>query len=103
MKRYRDDSVKPGCGVDETEGEDYTKKFNVGNMNNPDVYPGGQGSERSRAGNYTTNDAGLRRDDDFEGSAGSRQIWQDVEDNQNPNGEFASTGPIRAGVNRGQK
>jgi hypothetical protein len=52
---------------------------------------------------YTSDDdAGLVRRQDFEHSAGSRQIWRDMEANQNPDGEFDTTGGIRSGVNRSQ-
>ena len=53
-------------------------------------------------GIYPDDDAGLVRRQDFEHSAGSRQIWRDMEANQNPDGEFDTTGGIRSGVNRSQ-
>jgi hypothetical protein len=107
--RKRNDSVKPGCGVDDDLGADYTKKYKTP-MDNPSVYPGQRSNESSYAGAYTSNDSGLTRTDNFEGpdssnfgGSGSRDIMSDVESNQNPNGEFDSCGPIRAGVNRSQK
>jgi hypothetical protein len=119
VKRFRDDSVKPGCGIDDDLGADYTKKYNVPDMQ--DAYPGNiEVSEqrdtkgrrvRVNAGHaaYSDDDAGLTRTDNFEGpdssyyaGSGSRQIWEDVEANQNPGDEFDTTGPIKAGVNRSQ-
>jgi hypothetical protein len=103
------DNAKPGCGIDDDLGADYTKKYKTP-MDDPGVYPGRDKRERSQAGSYTDNESGLTRTDNFEGSdssnfggSGSRDIMDDVESNQNPNGEFDTTGPIRAGVNRSQK
>ena len=65
--------------------------------------PADPGTSSRGAGRYTRDDdAGLKRTDDFEHHSASRQIWQDVEDNQRPGGEYDSTGPIRSGVNRSQ-
>lgn len=111
--RKRDDSVKRGCGVDGRLGEDYTKDHafndvNLGYSGNREVDPTDDIKGRRIRNNachaaYTSDDhAGLVRRQDFEHSAGSRQIYLDVEANQNPGGEFDSTGPIKAGVNRGQ-
>jgi hypothetical protein len=106
--RKHDDSVKAGCGVDGTEGENYTKAYNVPDMQF--AYPGQRSKESSKPGAYTDNDSGLTRTDNFEGpnssyygGSVSRQIWEDVEANQNPDGEFDTTGKISAGVNRSQK
>jgi hypothetical protein len=107
--RKRNDSVKPGCGVDDDLGADFTKKYKTA-MDDPSVYPGQRSEESSYAGEYTSNDSGLTRTDNFEGKSGSRfggsvsrDILDDVETNQNPGGEFDTTGPITAGVNRSQK
>jgi hypothetical protein len=101
MLRKRNDSVKDGCGDSGTDGQNYTKDHAFNDVNFG--YPGADKRERSRPGKYTTNDADLTRTDGFEHGSGSRSIYQDVEQNQRPNGEFDSTGPIKAGVNRGQK
>jgi hypothetical protein len=105
VKRSRDDSIKSGKGVDSSLGEDFVRP-------GPDQqfgYPGSRSKESSYAGKYTSNNSGLTRTDNFEGSDGSRyggsvsrDIMDAVESNQNPGGEFDTTGPIRAGVNRGQ-
>jgi hypothetical protein len=113
MIRKHNDSVKAGCGVDGREGETWTKDHAFNDMNLG--YPGNREVDstddikgrkvRNSPGYaaYTSDDdAGLRRADDFEHSAGSRQIWLDVEANQNPDGEFDTTGGIRSGVNRSQ-
>lgn len=99
--RKHNDSRKRGQGIDGGLGEDFTKAHAFNDVQFG--YPGGQGSERSKPGKYGTNDAGLTRTDDFEHGSASRDILDDVEANQNPNGEFDSTGGIRAGVNRSQK
>jgi hypothetical protein len=99
--RKRNDSVKPGKGIDGRLGEDYTEKFNVPDMQF--AYPGQRSKESSYAGEYTSNDSGLTRTDDFQFGSASRDILDDVESNQNPGGEFDTTGPIKAAVNRSQK
>ncbi len=99
--RKRNDRVKGGRGVDGREGESYTKDHA---FNDVDFgYAGNDKLERSRPGAYTSNAAGLTRTDGFEHGSASRQIWEDVEVNQRPGGEYDSTGPIKAGVNRSQK
>lgn len=102
MKRRHDDSVKPGRGIDDDLGSDYTKRY-VTPMDDPSIYPDQRRKETSHPGAYTSNDSGLTRTDDFEHGSASRQIWQDVEDNQRPGGEYDSTGAIKSGVNRSQK
>jgi hypothetical protein len=98
--RKRNDAVKRGRGIDGGLGEDYTE---AGAFNDVDFgYPGQRSKESSYAGAYTNNRSGLTRTDGFEHGSASRQIWEDVEANQNPGGEFDSTGPIKAGLNRKQ-
>ena len=118
MIRKRSDNVKPGCGIDDDLGSDFTKKFNSyrGNYYQPD-YPGGTkggsesgshepANERSQPGEYTSNDSGLRNVLDFQFSAESRDIFDDVTANQRPRGDdnwgFDAPGPISHGVNRKQ-
>jgi hypothetical protein len=113
MLRKRNDSVKRGQGIDGGLGENYTDAYNVPDMQ--DAYPGNRHVDEGRdikgrkirnspgyAAYTSDDDAGLVRRQDFEHSAGSRQIWRDVEANQNPDGEFDTTGGIRSGVNRSQ-
>jgi hypothetical protein len=102
--RKRNDSVKRGCGVDGTEGENYTKAYNiVGDYDGMQfAYPGQRSKESSYAGAYTSNDSGLTRTAGSEHGSVSRDILDSVEANQNPNDEFDTTGPIKAGVNRSQ-
>jgi hypothetical protein len=105
VKRRHNDTVADGMGDSGTEGQDFVTP-------GPDQqfgYPGQRSKETSYAGAYTENKSGLTRTDNFEGSDGSpyggsisRDIMDAVESNQNPGGEFDTTGPIRAGVNRSQ-
>jgi hypothetical protein len=102
MKRKRDDSVKPGKGINGTLGENYSRAYAV----DPWSYPGEKSKESVYEPAYSpaSDGASAQRTsaDDFQFTAATRQIWQDVEENQNPGGEFDTTGPIKAGVNRKQ-
>lgn len=111
--RKHNDSVKSGKGIDGDLGEDFVKpgpdmNFGYpGNINVPEDRDIKGRKVRNSPGYaaYTSDDdAPLTRTagNDERGFA-SRQIWEDVEANQNPGGEFDSTGPITAGVNRSQK
>jgi hypothetical protein len=99
MIRKRNDSVKDGCGDSGTEGQTFTKDHAFNDVNFG--YPGRDKRERSVSGAYTRDDdAGLVRRDDFEHSAGSRQIWSDVE--QNSDTVDDNHNAITHGVDRGQ-
>jgi hypothetical protein len=87
-------------GIDGESAMGFTKQFNVGDMNDPDVYPGADKRERSQAGSYTDNNSGLTRTEGFERGASSRQIWSDVE--QNSDTVDANHNAITHGVDRGQ-
>lgn len=99
MKRRRDDSVKPGKGIDDGLGENFSRQHRVSPWDRPtterDPDSVGPIDDESQMPARDAN-----RDIQF--MWGTRQIWQDVEANQRPNGEFDSTGPIKAGVNRKQ-
>jgi hypothetical protein len=114
MKRYRNDSVKPGKGIDGTEGEDFSRKY----AKDPWGYGGAsQGSEKSYGGEYSPNsdgDAAQRtssKDTQFTWEGGSNgDTWGlDIFDLVNANSDVrgdsvnANSGPIKYGVNRKQE
>jgi hypothetical protein len=101
MKRKHFDNVKPGKGIDGSEGESWTKDHNVPNRRG-DSYPGGDDGERSQPGAYTSNRSGLTQGTDFQFSAASRDIFDDVTENQDQNVSSDPHNKITAGVNRSQ-
>jgi hypothetical protein len=84
--RRRDDSVKPGCGIDGTEGESFTRQRTDPWDSNPkgNRVPYG-------AGKYTDNESGLRNKlpSDPTGGAVSRDIFDDVEGQSSDSGNRA--------------
>jgi hypothetical protein len=96
MKRRRDDSIKGGKGIDNGLGERFGKTDVVSPW--ADHHGGNAVGEIDPASQMPAADE--NRDIQFMWA--SRDIMTDVEANQNPNGEFDSTGPIKAGVNRRQ-
>jgi hypothetical protein len=95
--RKRDDSVKPGCGIDGTKGENFTRGA-VGSWNQQSNH-----SEReSYSGAYGTNDSGLRNQRDVQFRWETRDIYTDVVDNDGGSANGGFSGPIKAGVNRSQ-
>ena len=96
MNRYRNDSaVKPGKGIDGTEGEDLTK-LHRGNPWDPN--PRGNYKSPRGAGAYQQGDADFLTDklpSDQSGGVGTRDIWDAVE------GESSDSGN-RAVKSRGQ-
>ena len=100
MSRYarkRNDSIKPGMGIDGTKGESFTRQHNSTSWNPPDpsdkIMPSG--------GRYTDNRSGLRNLPSEEVRAGNNQagvgrdISGDVEKNSR---EQVGSGPIKYGV-----
>ena len=89
--RRRDDSVKPGCGIDGTEGETFTRQRTDPWDSNPkgNRIPYG-------AGKYTDNESGLRNKppSDQTGGAGSK----DILDNVQRNSGTGKPGAIRYGI-----
>jgi hypothetical protein len=81
--RKRNDSVKPGCGIDGTEGENFTKQRTDPWKSNPkDDYLSPQG-----AGVYQDKNADfLRNKDPYEATEGSYSILDEVE-NQSSDAE----------------
>lgn len=75
MRRARNDSVKPGCGIDGTEGENFTKRRTSPWDSNPRGNFG--------AGN---NEAGLRNKLPYEATTGSRDVFDDVENQSSDSG-----------------
>jgi hypothetical protein len=82
MKRYRDDSVKPGRGIDGTLGENYSREHAVNPWNSNSKgnrVPDGTGA-------YTSNDPILRNKLPAEiADSDKRDIWDDVEGQSGPN------------------
>jgi hypothetical protein len=78
MKRNRNDSVKPGCGIDGSGGENFTK-----NRQDPWSPPkmGGEDINPKGAGKYTSDDSGLRNKLPDEATSNSRDIFDNVEKN----------------------
>jgi hypothetical protein len=109
MKRYRDDSVKPGRGIDRNKGANFTD-----NAIDPWTSVPAGGNERSYSRNSGSNRGDqfiergadsqnlLRQGEDFMFRAGTRDVFDDVvaNDGGSPNGGFS--GPIKYGVNRSQ-
>ncbi len=94
--RRCNDSVKPGCGIDGSKGENFTHGA-VGSWNQQSAH-----KERPNyPGAYSTNDSGLRNKKDFGDTAATRDIWNDVQENDGPNGGYSAA--IRAGVNKSQE
>jgi hypothetical protein len=89
--RKRDDSVKDGCGIDGTRGQDFTKKHASSPWSPPatgdKIMPGG--------GRYTNNESGLRnkKPDDV-----SNTPARDIFDNVEKNSGNGAPGPIKYGV-----
>jgi hypothetical protein len=107
--RRRNDSVKPGAGIDGTKGEDFSKPHGSGTS---EFYKDVNAPERSYSPNSKRTkgdqwlevgktDPGLRNVPDFGYSADSRDIWSDAcEGNGETNSGFS--GPVRYGVNKPQ-
>lgn len=79
----RNDSVKDGCGIDGSEGQNFTKK-----SQNPWTQQSDHDEQPSYAGRYTDNNSGLRQKLPEEVRAGNNQagvgrdIFDAVEANQ---------------------
>ena len=87
MKRSRDDSIKPGCGIDGTEGENFTK---VGRVSPWDSNPKGSDVGERGANVYQDKNADfLRNKLPYEATEESRDIWSDVEGQSSDSGNRA--------------
>ena len=68
MKRRYNDSVKPGCGIDGSKGENFTKNrqdpWSPPKMGGEDISPRGNGR-------YTNNNPGLRNKPPGSGTGGT--------------------------------
>jgi hypothetical protein len=88
MIRKRNDSVKDGCGVDGSEGQNYTKIGRVSpwKSNPKDDYLSPQG-----AGKYQDADASFLRNKlpDEAAAPASRDIWDAVEGQSSDSGNRA--------------
>jgi hypothetical protein len=100
--RKRSDNVKPGRGIDGTEGENYTKEYARSTWDHPSI--GGEDINPKGHGKYTSDESGLRNKAPGAGTGGtgeslqggSHDIWDDV--NKNSNSGTDKTGPIKYGV-----
>jgi hypothetical protein len=107
--RRRNDSVKPGAGIDGTQGEKFTKQGITSHLGmdrttcDSDERNYSPNSKKARGDRWLevgVTDAGLRQVDDFGYTASSRDIFDDVQKNDGPRGGFSAA--VRAGVNRRQ-
>ena len=92
--RKRDDSVKPGKGVDGSEGENFTKQNRTDPWNrNP------RGNFISRdGGRYTNNESGLRNKPQGAGTGDTHDIFDNVERNSDEASKTGGLGSIKYGV-----
>jgi hypothetical protein len=89
--RKRDDSIKPGCGIDGTKGENFTKEH----VSSPWSPPATGDKIMPSGGRYTNNESGLRnkQPDDV-----SNTPARDILDNVERNSGNGAPGPIVYGV-----
>jgi hypothetical protein len=81
MKRRRDDSVKPGCGIDGNNGANFSRQY----ARNPwDSNPEGDYMSPQGAGAYEDENADfLRNVEDYQFRAKTRNIADQVEQQSN--------------------
>ena len=100
--------VYPGCGIDKTEGENFTRKSQdpwTQQSRGVDYVPG-DGVKRSDRldlrgrGAYVNEDKILRNKPEGSGTGDKHDIWSDVERNSNDVSETGGTGPVRFGVDK---
>jgi hypothetical protein len=97
IRKHNDKSDADGAsgqGRTDGEGENFTKKY----RQDPWTAEPNSKEREPYAGAYGTNDPGLRRKDDFQFRAATRDLWRDVNAN-----DLKGGGPITAGVNRSQE
>jgi hypothetical protein len=109
MKRKYNDSVKPGAGIDGTQGEKFTKQGITSHLGQDhttcdsderNYSPNAKKAKGDQWVEVGVTDAGLRTVDDFGYTASSRDIFSDVQANDGP--RDGASAAIRAGVNRKQ-
>ena len=109
MIRKRNDSVKPGKGIDGTEGEDFAKRYvvdqwsNYGNRRVPDTEDIKGRKVRNNPGHaaYSPDwDQPLREGEDIQFAWATRDIFDLVNANSDVRGDSvnANSGPIKYGV-----
>jgi hypothetical protein len=95
MIRKRNDSVKPGCGIDGSEGEDFTKRGTNPYKSNPRgdyLSSQGAGKYQDKSASFLTN---KNPDDDFEQqgkytlAGDAKDIWDAVEGQSSDSGNRA--------------
>jgi hypothetical protein len=93
--RKRNDSIKPGCGIDGTEGENFTKRRTDPWDSNPRgnyLSPKGAGVYQDKDASFLTN---KNPNDDFEQqgkytlAGGARDIFDEVEGQSSDSGNRA--------------
>jgi hypothetical protein len=99
--------VKPGMGIDGTEGENFAKRGTDSWTVQPASvdYVRGDGKVRrdtvkSAGQNYTNNESGLRNKpaSDQSGGVGTKEIYDNVCENSDSASKTGGTGPIKYGV-----
>jgi hypothetical protein len=112
--RKRNDSVKPGKGIDGTEGEDFAKRYvvdqwsNYGNRRVPDTEDIKGRKVRNNPGHaaYSPDwDQPLRGGEDIQFAWATRDIFDLVNANSDVRGDSvnANSGPIKYGVDLKQE
>ena len=84
--RKRNDSVKPGMGIDGTEGEDFTRRRTDPWDSNPDgnfTSPSGAGRYQNKNANFLNNKM------PYEANQTSYDIWDSVEGQSSDSGNRA--------------
>jgi hypothetical protein len=108
MKRYRDDSVKPGQGIDRNKGAGFTSDpidpwTAQSNHEEREPYSRNRGSSAGDKFIERGSQFSPRRVDDFMFRAQTRDIYDDTcGDNGNSDVNGGFSGPIRYGVSKGQ-
>ena len=73
--RKRDDSVKPGMGIDGRKGERFTKEYASSPWSPPEM----EKINPKGAGKYTSDERVLRNKQPYEAGADSYDVWDSVE------------------------
>jgi hypothetical protein len=97
MIRKRNDSVKSGCGIDGSKGENFSRQYDVDPWNPPKM--GGEDINPKGTGRYTSNDPGLRNKAPGSGTGDTHDIFDNVCRNSLDDDAGGSRpGPIKYGV-----
>ena len=93
-RKINSDSVKPGCGIDRTLGESFTRQHKGDPWNPPKLTDEVSPAADRKAKHSSNDDAGLRRVGMDSGTASyaARDIFNDVEENLGPSGAIKRRG-----------